>query len=147
MVQKYIKWLLLIWVEIKEKLFLVETPTPRLVRAITTGVRDAPTPYPNNNPSGMPTNHRKEPFRIDLNVMMASSMNIRGQMEQVDLDLGYSWDETDEGELVRIGVNWGYTFLPCGLCPVVGSAKLHSVQLSSIKLTSAGLFTKTPLSK
>lgn len=50
-----------------------------------------------------------EPFRIDLNVMMASSMNIRGQMEQVDLDLGYSWDETDEGELVRIGVNWGYT--------------------------------------
>lgn len=50
-----------------------------------------------------------EPFRIDLNVMMASSINIRGQMEQVDLDLGYSWDETDEGELVRIGVNWGYT--------------------------------------
>ena len=50
-----------------------------------------------------------EPFRIDLNVMMASSMNIRGQMEQVDLDLGYVWDETGEGELVRIGVNWGYT--------------------------------------
>ena len=50
-----------------------------------------------------------EPFRIDLNVMMASSMNIRGQMEQVDLDLGYAWDETAEGELVRIGVNWGYT--------------------------------------
>ena len=50
-----------------------------------------------------------EPFRIDLNVMMASSMNIQGQMEQVDLDLGYSWDETGEGELVRIGVNWGYT--------------------------------------
>ena len=50
-----------------------------------------------------------EPFRVDLNVMMASSMNIRGQMEQVDLDLGYAWDETGEGELVRIGVNWGYT--------------------------------------
>ena len=50
-----------------------------------------------------------EPFRTDLNVMMASGMNIRGQMEQVDLDLGYSWDETGEGELVRIGVNWGYT--------------------------------------
>ena len=50
-----------------------------------------------------------DPFRIDLNVMMASSMNIRGQMEQVDLDLGYAWDKTDEGELVRIGVNWGYT--------------------------------------
>ncbi len=50
-----------------------------------------------------------EPFRTDLNVMMASSINIRGQMEQVDLDLGYSWDEADEGETVRIGVNWGYT--------------------------------------
>lgn len=50
-----------------------------------------------------------EPFRIDLNVMMVSSMNIRGQMEQVDLDLGYSWDEIGEGALVRIGANWGYT--------------------------------------
>lgn len=50
-----------------------------------------------------------EPFRIDLNVMMASSMNIHSQMIQVDQDLGYSWDETGEGELVRIGVNWGYT--------------------------------------
>lgn len=50
-----------------------------------------------------------ELFRIDLNVMMASSMNIRKQMEQVDLDLGYTWDRTGEGELVRIGVNWGYT--------------------------------------
>ena len=50
-----------------------------------------------------------EPFRTDLNVMMASGMDIRGQMEQVDLDLGYSWDETGKGELVRIGVNWGYT--------------------------------------
>ena len=55
-----------------------------------------------------------EPFRIDLNVMMASSMNIRGQMEQVDLDLGYAWDKTDEGELVRIGVNWGYTSFQLG---------------------------------
>ena len=50
-----------------------------------------------------------EPFRVDLNVMMASGINIRGQMEQVDQDLGYAWDETGEGELVRIGVNWGYT--------------------------------------
>ncbi len=40
-----------------------------------------------------------EPFRIDLNVMMASGINIRGQMEQVDLDLGYAWDETGEGNL------------------------------------------------
>lgn len=50
-----------------------------------------------------------EPFRVDLNVMLASGINIRGQMEQVDQDLGYAWDETGEGELVRIGVNWGYT--------------------------------------
>lgn len=49
------------------------------------------------------------PFRIDLNVMMASNVNIRGQMEQVNQDLGYSWDESGTGELVRIGVNWGYT--------------------------------------
>lgn len=55
-----------------------------------------------------------EPFRIDLNVMMASNMNIRGQMEQVDLDLGYAWDETGEGEIVRIGVNWGYTTAQLG---------------------------------
>lgn len=50
-----------------------------------------------------------ESFRTDLNVMMASGVDIRGQMEQVDLDLGYSWDEAAEGEAVRIGVNWGYT--------------------------------------
>ena len=50
-----------------------------------------------------------EPFRVDLNVMLASGINIRGQMEQVDQELGYAWDETGEGELVRIGVNWGYT--------------------------------------
>lgn len=30
------------------------------------------------------------PFRTDLNVMMASSLDIQGQMEQVDLDLGYT---------------------------------------------------------
>lgn len=50
-----------------------------------------------------------EPFRVDLNVMLASGINIRGQMEQVNQDLGYAWDETGKGELVRIGVNWGYT--------------------------------------
>ena len=33
-----------------------------------------------------------QPFRTDLNVMMASSTNIQGQMEQVDTDLGYTWD-------------------------------------------------------
>lgn len=40
-------------------------------------------------------------FRSDLNVMMASSADIRGQMERVDAELGY-----DAG---NIGVNWGYT--------------------------------------
>ena len=49
-----------------------------------------------------------EPFRTDLNVMMASGLNIRRQMEQVDLDLGYTWDSHEENS-VRIGVNWGYT--------------------------------------
>ena len=50
-----------------------------------------------------------EPFRIDLNVMMASSLDIQGQMEQVDLDLGYTWETQGEENSVRIGVNWGYT--------------------------------------
>lgn len=50
-----------------------------------------------------------EPFRIDLNVMMASSLDIRGQMEQVDMDLGYTRETQGEENSVRIGVNWGYT--------------------------------------
>lgn len=50
-----------------------------------------------------------QPFRTDLNVMMRSSIDIRGQMEQVDLDLGYDWETFDEENSVRIGVNWGYT--------------------------------------
>ena len=54
------------------------------------------------------------PFRTDLNVMMASSMNIRGQMEQVDLDLGYTWETRGEENSVRIGVNWGYTSAQLG---------------------------------
>ena len=33
-----------------------------------------------------------QPFRTDLNVMLASGTNIQGQMEQVDTDLGYTWD-------------------------------------------------------
>lgn len=49
------------------------------------------------------------PFRMDLNVMMASSANIRGQMEQVDTDLGYTWETYNDENSVRIGVNWGYT--------------------------------------
>ena len=50
-----------------------------------------------------------EPFRTDLNVMLTSSANIRRQMEQVDTDLGYTWDSYTEPNSVRIGVNWGYT--------------------------------------
>lgn len=50
-----------------------------------------------------------EPFRNDLNVMMASSVDIQGQMEKVDQDLGYTWDIRDAENNVRIGVNWGYT--------------------------------------
>ena len=42
-----------------------------------------------------------EAFRTDLNVMMPSAADIRGQMERVDEELGY-----DAG---NIGVNWGYT--------------------------------------
>lgn len=52
-----------------------------------------------------------KPFRTDLNVMLPSNINIRRQMEQIEQDLGYVWEktDTDDGELVRIGVNWGYT--------------------------------------
>lgn len=53
-------------------------------------------------------------FRTDLNVMMASSLDIRGQMEQVDLDLGYTWETRGEENSVRIGVNWGYTSAQLG---------------------------------
>ena len=49
------------------------------------------------------------PFRTDLNVMMKSAINIQGQMEQVDTDLGYTWDSFVDENSVRIGVNWGYT--------------------------------------
>ena len=60
-------------------------------------------------------------FRQDLNVMMASSVDIRGQMEQVDLDLGYDWKTFDEPNSVRIGVNWGYTSAKFGESIDVGS--------------------------
>ena len=55
-----------------------------------------------------------KPFRTDLNVMMASAIDIRGQMEQVDLDLGYTWETQGEENSVRIGVNWGYTTAQLG---------------------------------
>ena len=55
-----------------------------------------------------------KPFRTDLNVMMASAIDIQGQMEQVDLDLGYTWETRGEENSVRIGVNWGYTSAQLG---------------------------------
>ncbi len=54
-----------------------------------------------------------DPFRTDLNVMMKSSVDIRGQMEQVRADLGYAGENAEESgdasDYVDIGVNWGYT--------------------------------------
>lgn len=50
-----------------------------------------------------------EEFRTDLNVMLPSSVNIVGQMEQIDRDLGYTWDQMGAENNVRLGVNWGYT--------------------------------------
>ena len=55
-----------------------------------------------------------EPFRTDLNVMMKSSIDIRGQMEQVDSDLGYDWESRNQENSVRIGVNFGYTSAQLG---------------------------------
>lgn len=55
------------------------------------------------------------PFRTDLNVMLASSMDISGTMQRVERDLGYVSERgAGEGELVRIGVNWGYTSAQLG---------------------------------
>ncbi|MBS6194829.1 MAG: ABC transporter permease [Clostridiales bacterium] len=48
-------------------------------------------------------------YRTDLNVMLASSVNIRGVMESIDTDLGYQWEDQSADNCVRIGVNWGYT--------------------------------------
>lgn len=55
-----------------------------------------------------------QPFRSDLAVMMSSAVDIRGQMEQVDRDLGYTWETRDAENSVRIGVNWGYTTAKLG---------------------------------
>lgn len=50
-----------------------------------------------------------EEFRTDMNVMLASSVNIQGVMESIDTDLGYQWEDRDAENCVRIGTNWGYT--------------------------------------
>ena len=51
----------------------------------------------------------REGFRSDMNVMLASSINIRGVMEEIDRDLGYQWEDREADNCVRIGVNWGYS--------------------------------------
>lgn len=48
-------------------------------------------------------------FRTDMEVMLASSFNIRGVMESIDTDLGYQWEERGAENCVRIGTNWGYS--------------------------------------
>lgn len=50
-----------------------------------------------------------EGFRSDMNVMLASSVRIRGVMEEIDRDLGYQWEDREADNCVRIGVNWGYS--------------------------------------
>lgn len=50
-----------------------------------------------------------EPLRTDMNVMLASSLNIRGVMEAIDTDLGFQWEDRDAENCVRIGTNWGYS--------------------------------------
>ncbi|MGM9573204.1 MAG: ABC transporter permease [Hominicoprocola sp.] len=48
-----------------------------------------------------------EPFRTDLSVMLANSLDIENTLTQIGEDCGYSVGEK-AGQL-RIGVNWGYT--------------------------------------
>lgn len=50
-----------------------------------------------------------EPFRTDLSVMLPSSMNIDGTMEEIEKDLGYQRENPDAENYVNYGVNWGYT--------------------------------------
>lgn len=48
-------------------------------------------------------------FRTDMNIMLASSINIREVMEGIDTDLGYQWEDREADDCARIGVNWGYS--------------------------------------
>lgn len=50
-----------------------------------------------------------EPFRTDLSVMLPSSMNIDGTMEEIEKNLGYQREDLDVENYVNYGVNWGYT--------------------------------------
>lgn len=48
-------------------------------------------------------------LRSDMYVMLASSLNVRDVMEEIDTDCGYQWENIGEENCVRIGTNWGYT--------------------------------------
>ena len=50
-----------------------------------------------------------EPFRRDLNVMLSSSLDIDGTMEEIEEDLGYQRDDPEADTYLNYGVNWGYT--------------------------------------
>lgn len=50
-----------------------------------------------------------EVFRIDLNVMLPSTIHIEEQLQKIDSDLGYSWETRGEENSARIGVNWALT--------------------------------------
>lgn len=50
-----------------------------------------------------------EPFRTDLSVMLSSSLNIDGTMDEIEKDLGYQVEDPDAENYVNYGVNWGYT--------------------------------------
>ena len=57
-----------------------------------------------------------ERFRLDIPVMMQSSFNIEDQMQEVDGDLGYTWDLESVGaeNHVSLNVNSGYTTVRIG---------------------------------
>ena len=48
-----------------------------------------------------------EPFRTDLSIMLANSLDIENTLTQIGEDCGY--DVGDKAGQLRIGVNWGYT--------------------------------------
>ena len=50
-----------------------------------------------------------QPFRTDLNVMLASVQTFKGRCGAGGYDLGYTWDLHTDPNSVRISVNWGYT--------------------------------------
>ena len=67
-----------------------------------------------------------QPFRTDLNVMMASSTNIQGQMEQVDTDLGYTWDSYTDPNSVPDRRQLGIYLIPAGVAARSGTCDRHS---------------------